>query len=64
MALAFNDELNSYTGVRRARLDFGKRIDTLQLPPLLDIQLDSYKKDFLQEDVPADKQDDLSSFEA
>jgi len=42
--------LLSYTEKKRPRADFGKRLETMEVPPLLAIQLDSYKKDFLQED--------------
>jgi len=41
----------SYTAKKRPRADFGKRLDTLEAPPLLAIQLTSYKINFLQEDV-------------
>ena len=39
----------SFTDKKRIRKDFGKRPSILGVPPLLSIQLDSYKK-FLQED--------------
>lgn len=41
----------SYTEKKRPRADFGKRLDTLEIPPLLAIQLVSYKDNFLQEGV-------------
>lgn len=37
----------SFTEKKRIRADYGKRAETLQVPPLLSIQLDSYEK-FLQ----------------
>jgi DNA-directed RNA polymerase subunit beta len=40
----------SFTDKKRIRKDFGKRPSILGVPPLLSIQLDSYKK-FLQEDT-------------
>ena len=43
----------SYTERKRLRADFGKRLDTLEVPPLLEIQLKSYKGQFLQESTPA-----------
>jgi DNA-directed RNA polymerase subunit beta len=49
----------SYTEKKRPRADFGKRLDTLEVPPLLDIQLISYKNNFLQEDVPVNEQKDI-----
>ena len=54
----YNDELYSYTGVRRARLDYGKRLDTLRVPPLLEIQLNSYRRGFLQENTEVDKREE------
>ena len=39
----------AYTEKKRPRANFGKRLDTLEVPPLLDIQLTSYKQNFLQE---------------
>lgn len=50
--------LLSYTEKKRPRADFGKRPETIEVPPLLDIQLNSYRKDFLQEGVPADERKD------
>jgi len=41
----------SFTEKKRIRVDFAKRADTLKVPPLLSIQLDSYKE-FLQADIP------------
>lgn len=41
----------SFTEKKRIRVDFAKRSDTLKVPPLLSIQLDSYKE-FLQADLP------------
>lgn len=49
----------SYTEKKRPRADFGKRLDTLEVPPLLDIQLTSYKDSFLQEDVAPDMRKDI-----
>jgi DNA-directed RNA polymerase subunit beta len=49
----------SYTEMKRPRADFGKRLDTLEIPPLLDIQLTSYKQHFLQEEVPEDQRQDV-----
>jgi DNA-directed RNA polymerase subunit beta len=49
----------SYTKIRRPRLDFGQRLDTLEIPPLLDIQLISYKHNFLQENVPENERKDI-----
>jgi len=43
----------SYTERKRIRANYGKRIDTLKVPPLLEIQLQSYDA-FLQPDVPSD----------
>lgn len=40
----------SFTDKKRIRKDFGKRPSTLAIPPLLSIQIDSYKK-FLQENT-------------
>jgi len=47
----------SFTEKKRIRKDFGKRRSVLDVPYLLAIQLDSYRK-FLQQDVPADKRAD------
>jgi DNA-directed RNA polymerase subunit beta len=49
----------SYTEKKRPRADFGKRLDTLEIPPLLDIQLTSYKMNFLQEDVSVEARQDI-----
>ncbi len=49
----------SYTEKKRPRADFGKRLDTLEIPPLLDIQLTSYKKSFLQEEVSVEARKDI-----
>ncbi|MDH5277194.1 MAG: DNA-directed RNA polymerase subunit beta, partial [Gammaproteobacteria bacterium] len=45
----------SFTDKKRIRKDFGKRPSILGVPPLLSIQLDSYKK-FLQEDTASESQ--------
>ena len=45
----------SFTDKKRIRKDFGKRPSILGVPPLLSIQLDSYKK-FLQEDTASTSQ--------
>ncbi len=47
----------SFTEKKRIRKDFGKRPSILQVPYLLSIQLDSYRK-FLQEDANADQRND------
>jgi DNA-directed RNA polymerase subunit beta len=47
----------SFTDKKRIRKDFGKRPSILGVPPLLSIQLDSYKK-FLQEDTAAGSRQD------
>ena len=47
----------SFTDKKRIRKDFGKRPSILGVPPLLSIQLDSYKK-FLQEDTASGSRDD------
>jgi DNA-directed RNA polymerase subunit beta len=49
----------SYTEKKRPRADFGKRLDTLEIPPLLDIQLSSYKNSFLQEFTAKDLRVDI-----
>jgi DNA-directed RNA polymerase subunit beta len=46
MASTVAQEL-SFTEIKRIRADYGKSTDTLKVPPLLSIQLDSYEK-FLQ----------------
>lgn len=43
----------SYTEKKRIRKDFGKHPSTIGTPPLLELQLDSYRK-FLQADVESD----------
>ena len=48
----------SFTDKKRIRKDFGKRPSILAVPPLLAIQLDSYKK-FLQEDKTPEGRDDI-----
>ncbi len=52
----------SFTDKKRIRKDFGKRPSILGVPPLLSIQLDSYKK-FLQEDTASggrqDRREDI-----
>ncbi|NLG76119.1 MAG: DNA-directed RNA polymerase subunit beta, partial [Xanthomonadaceae bacterium] len=47
----------SFTEKKRIRKDFGKRESILEVPYLLAIQLDSYRK-FLQADVPEDRRED------
>lgn len=47
----------SYTEKKRPRANFGKRLDTLAVPPLLEIQLNSYKNQFLQELVSEEKRE-------
>jgi DNA-directed RNA polymerase subunit beta len=47
----------SFTEKKRIRKDFGKRESILEVPYLLAIQLDSYRK-FLQADVPEDQRVD------
>lgn len=49
----------SYTEKKRPRADFGKRLDTLEVPPLLEIQLSSYRSKFLQEQCDEDHRDDI-----
>lgn len=49
----------SYTEKKRPRADFGKRLDTLEVPPLLDIQLTSYKSKFLQDECAEDARIDI-----
>lgn len=49
----------SYTEKKRPRAYFGERLDTLAVPPLLDIQLNSYKKNFLQEETPVEDRKDI-----
>lgn len=49
----------SYTERKRPRADFGKRLETLDVPPLLDIQLISYQKQFLQQGVPEGAHQDI-----
>jgi DNA-directed RNA polymerase subunit beta len=48
----------SFTEKKRIRKDFGKRPTILEVPYLLSIQLDSYRK-FLQEDADVDGRDDV-----
>ena len=48
----------SYTEKKRIRKDFGKRASILDVPPLLAIQLDSFRQ-FLQLDVPPEKRKDI-----
>lgn len=48
----------SYTEKKRIRKDFGKRPSILEVPYLLAIQLDSYKK-FLQTDKAAESRNDI-----
>ena len=44
----------SYTEKKRIRKDFGKHPSTIQTPPLLELQLESYQK-FLQAEVEPEK---------
>jgi DNA-directed RNA polymerase subunit beta len=48
----------SFTEKKRIRKDFGKRPTILEVPYLLSIQLDSYRK-FLQTDIPVGRRDDM-----
>src|SRR3974377_864627 len=48
----------SFTEKKRIRKDFGKRPSILDVPYLLAIQLDSYRK-FLQAEAAEDKRDDV-----
>jgi DNA-directed RNA polymerase subunit beta len=48
----------SFTEKKRIRKDFGKRESILEVPYLLAIQLDSYRK-FLQTDVPESEREDV-----
>ncbi|VAW71745.1 DNA-directed RNA polymerase beta subunit [hydrothermal vent metagenome] len=48
----------SFTGKKRIRKDFGKQTSILDVPYLLSIQLDSYRK-FLQEDGDPDHRKDV-----
>ncbi|MFO1408168.1 MAG: DNA-directed RNA polymerase subunit beta [Steroidobacteraceae bacterium] len=48
----------SFTDKKRIRKDFGKRSSILEVPYLLAIQLDSYRK-FLQADANEDRRDDI-----
>ncbi|NIW24783.1 MAG: DNA-directed RNA polymerase subunit beta, partial [Gammaproteobacteria bacterium] len=48
----------SFTERKRIRKDFGKRTSILNVPYLLSIQLDSYRK-FLQDGVAADDRNDI-----
>ena len=48
----------SFTEKKRIRKDFGKRPSILEVPYLLSIQLDSYRK-FLQADLPVEQRDDI-----
>jgi DNA-directed RNA polymerase subunit beta len=47
----------SFTEKKRIRKDFGKRQSILEVPYLLAIQLDSYRK-FLQADTAEDRRDE------
>ncbi|MFO1257014.1 MAG: DNA-directed RNA polymerase subunit beta [Gammaproteobacteria bacterium] len=49
----------AYTEKKRPRANFGKRLDTLEVPPLLDIQLTSYKQSFLQEHLNENKREKI-----
>ena len=48
----------SFTDKKRIRKDFGKRSSILEVPYLLAIQLDSYRK-FLQADAAEDRREDI-----
>ena len=48
----------SFTEKKRIRKDFGKRSSILEVPYLLAIQLDSYRK-FLQADAHEDRRGDI-----
>ena len=48
----------SFTDKKRIRKDFGKRSSILEVPYLLAIQLDSYRK-FLQADAAESKRDEI-----
>ena len=48
----------SFTEKKRIRKDFGKRSSILEVPYLLAIQLDSYRK-FLQADQPEERRDEI-----
>ncbi|MGD9387014.1 MAG: DNA-directed RNA polymerase subunit beta [Gammaproteobacteria bacterium] len=48
----------SFTEKKRIRKDFGKRPTILEVPYLLSIQVDSYRK-FLQLELPVDARDDV-----
>jgi len=48
----------SFTERKRIRANYGKQVDTLAVPPLLSIQLDSYR-DFLQPDTLAEKRSNV-----
>ena len=48
----------SFTEKKRIRKDFGKRSSILEVPYLLAIQLDSYRK-FLQADAPEERRDEI-----
>ncbi|MGH6884475.1 MAG: DNA-directed RNA polymerase subunit beta, partial [Geminicoccales bacterium] len=48
----------SFTEKKRIRKDFGKRPSILEVPYLLSIQLDSYRK-FLQTDKSGDRREDM-----
>ena len=49
----------SYTEKKRPRANFGKQLDTLEVPPLLDIQLKSYQSKFLQAECDEDRRDNI-----
>lgn len=58
MAMASTDAHKlSFTEKKRIRADFGKSVETLEVPPLLSIQLDSYEE-FLQPFVKDDARKD------
>jgi DNA-directed RNA polymerase subunit beta len=48
----------SFTEKKRIRKDFGKLPNILEVPYLLETQLESYRQ-FLQEDIPAEKRGDV-----
>lgn len=48
----------SYTEKKRIRKDFGKHQSTIETPPLLELQLESYRK-FLQSDINTEKRENF-----
>ncbi len=60
MELSYTDKvMSSYTGKRRPRVDFGSHVDTVNIPPLLEIQLNSYLDNFLQVGVKEEDRKDI-----